>query len=87
MQTFPKEFIYLTNNTWICSLWGITAESPGSERTLPERGGLVTASTGIPTVQCPIQDSASLGPRLRLLPGYHEVACQLAGTAGTCHIV
>ncbi len=47
MQTFPKEFIYLTNNTWICSLCGITAESPGSERTLSDRGSLVTASTGI----------------------------------------
>ncbi len=74
MQTFPKEFIYLTNNTWICSLCGITAESPGSERTLSDRGSLVTASTGIPIVPSPIQDSASLRMRLRLLPGYHAVA-------------
>ena len=87
MQTFPKEFIYLTNNTWICSLCGITAESPGSERTLSDRGSLVTASTGIPIVPSPSQDSASLRMRLRLLPGYRTVACQLVGTAGTCNFV
>ncbi len=71
MQTFPKELIYLANNTWICSLWGITAESPGSERTFPDRGGIMTASTGILIVHSPIQDSASLKLRLRLPHGYH----------------
>ncbi len=81
------EFVYLTNNTWIRSLCGITVESPVTARALPDGGSLVTASTDITIAHSPNQDSAIRSVRLRLLPGDRAVACQLAGTEDTCHFV
>lgn len=47
----------------------------------------MTASTDIAIVHSPNQGSAIRSVLVRLLPGDRAMACQLAGTEGTCHFV